>query len=117
MTDDRIIAYCGEVCTTCSAYVATLKNDHAALQRVADEWNDQMGKSLRSEDCICDGCLGEGRRIEYCRTCDVRECAIERGYPNCAHCPDYGCEKVQVCWEHSAETKIVLDEIRAGLLG
>jgi len=111
-----MIAYCGEVCTECSAYVATQNDDLTALQHVADEWNATQGTSLRAEDCICDGCLGEGRRIGYCRTCEVRACAIERRLKNCAHCPDYYCEKVVVCFEHSAKTKEVLDEIRRGLL-
>lgn len=112
---ERMIAYCGEVCTTCSAYVATRNDDLAALQRVADEWNARDGSSLVAEDCICDGCLGDGRRIGYCRTCAVRACAIARGLENCAHCADYGCEKLVVCFEHSAETKAVLDEVRQGL--
>ena len=110
-----MIACCGEVCTECSAYVATRNNDLAALQRVADEWNQQAGSSLEAGDCICDGCLGDGRRIGYCRTCEVRACAIARGLENCAHCADYGCEKLLVCFEHSAETKDVLDEIRRRL--
>jgi hypothetical protein len=111
----QMIAYCGEVCTTCSAYVATRNEDWAALQRVADEWNAQQTTSFTAEDCLCDGCIGDGRRIGYCRTCEVRACAIERGLENCAHCPDYYCAKVVVCFEHSAETKEVLDGIRERL--
>lgn len=47
-----MIAYCGEVCTTCSAYAATRSGDPAALQRVADEWNARDGTSLVAEDCV-----------------------------------------------------------------
>jgi hypothetical protein len=115
LVEKLMIACCGEVCTECSAYVATRNNNLAALQRVADEWNQQAGSSLEAGDCICDGCLGDGRRIGYCRTCEVRACAIARGLENCAHCADYGCEKLLVCFEHSAETKDVLDEIRRRL--
>ena len=43
-----MIAYCGEVCTTCSAYVATRNNNLVALQRVADEWNAKSGGSLKA---------------------------------------------------------------------
>ncbi len=115
MVEEGMIAYCGEVCTECSAYVATLNNDLAALQWVADEWNQKAGSALQAEDCVCDGCLGDGRRIGYCRTCAVRECAMARGLENCAHCVDYGCNKLVVCFEHSAETKVVLDGIRQAL--
>jgi hypothetical protein len=41
-----MIAYCGEVCTECSAYVATQNDDLTALQHVADEWNATQGTSL-----------------------------------------------------------------------
>jgi hypothetical protein len=82
---------------------------------VADEWNAKSGGSLKAVDCICDGCLEEGRRVGYCRICAVRACAIARGLENCAHCTDYGCEKLVVCFEHSAETKVVLDRIRQSL--
>ena len=122
--DKPMISYCGEMCTECSAYVATRSDDAAALQRVADEWNARFGTSLRAEGCVCDGCIGEGRRIGYCRTCEVRACAIERGLENCAHCEEYarqggarqgGCQKLTVCFENSPECKDVLDEIRQSL--
>ena len=35
---DKIIAYCGLVCSDCSAYVATQANDQEALERVAAQW-------------------------------------------------------------------------------
>ena len=93
-----MISYCGEICTECSAYVATSSDDATALQRVAGEWNARFGTSLRAEDCVCDGCLGDSRRIGYCRTCEIRACAIERGLENCAHCEEYarqgGCQKL-----------------------
>ena len=107
-----MVSFCGEICTECSAYVATRSDDAAALQRVADEWNARFGTSLRAEDCVCDGCLGEGRRIGYCRTCAVRACAIERRLENCAHCKEYACQKLGVCFENSPECKDVLDGIR-----
>jgi len=107
-----MISYCGEICTECSAYVATRSHDAAALQRVANEWNARFGTTLRAEDCVCDGCLGEGRRIGYCRTCEVRACAIERGLENCARCNLYACQKLVACFEDSPECKDVLDEIQ-----
>ena len=35
---DKIVAYCGLVCTGCPAYVATQADDRAALEKVAAEW-------------------------------------------------------------------------------
>ena len=110
-----MIAYC-EVCTECSAYVATQNNDLVALQRVADEWNAQLGSSLTAEECVCDGCLGDGRRIGYCRTCEVRACALVRGLENCAYCADYGCEKLEGFFSIVPEARATLDGIHAGLV-
>jgi len=50
-----MIAYCGKVCTECSAYVATLNDDLVALQQLADGWNQKAGSTLKAEGCVCDG--------------------------------------------------------------
>ncbi|MBN1311448.1 MAG: DUF3795 domain-containing protein [Anaerolineae bacterium] len=89
---DKMIAYCGLVCTECPAYIATQKDDMEALKRVAEMWGKEYGGSLTAQDCICDGCITEGRKIGHCNECKVRLCAMERGVVNCAHCADYGCK-------------------------
>jgi hypothetical protein len=38
---DKMIAYCGLVCTDCPAYVATQANDRDALERVAAQWREE----------------------------------------------------------------------------
>jgi hypothetical protein len=35
---ERMIAYCGLICTDCGAYIATRAKDQAAIERVAAEW-------------------------------------------------------------------------------
>jgi hypothetical protein len=40
--DDRIIAYCGLVCTDCPAYIATQADDRVALERVAAQRTEQV---------------------------------------------------------------------------
>lgn len=108
----KMIAYCGLVCSECEAFVATQKNDMDALKRMAEKASQEFGLSLKPEDSMCDGCIGNGRQIGYCNECAVRLCAIERGVVNCAHCDDYGCDKLTGFWQHAPKAKAALEEIR-----
>jgi len=40
---NRMIAYCGLVCTDCEAYTATQANDLAALERLAAKAREEYG--------------------------------------------------------------------------
>jgi len=113
---ERMIAYCGLVCSECPAYVATQADDSEALQRVAAEWGKETNKPLTAADCLCDGCLSDSDRLfGYCSKCKMRACAMERGVATCAHCDDYGCEKITGFLEHAPEAKTTLDQIRQAL--
>ena len=111
----QVIAYCGLICTECPSFIATKNNDMEALQKLADEWTAQFGQPITAEGCLCTGCLGDGQRIEYCSKCGVRLCAVERGVENCAHCYEFGCEKLTAFWENAPKAKTTLEEIRATL--
>jgi len=114
---DRIIAYCGLVCTGCPAYVATQANDQAALEQVAAQWREEYNApDITVESVICDGCLpSDGRHCSHCFECEVRACGIERGVVNCAHCADYACEKLEGFFGFAPDARAVLDEVRQGL--
>lgn len=92
---DRMMAFCGLVCTECPAYLATMRDDDAERQRVADLWSKEFGGEFKASDINCDGCLSQGSRIfSYCSQCEIRSCGQERGVENCAHCEEYACEKL-----------------------
>ena len=114
---DKMIAYCGLVCTDCSAYVATQADDRAELEKVAAQWRKEYNSpDITVESVICDGCLGsEGRHCSHCAECDIRACGIARGVANCAHCPDYACEKMVRFFGFVPDAKVVLDQIRDAL--
>jgi len=113
---DKMIAYCGLVCTECPAYIATQKDDREALERVAAQWSQEFNASIAPEDCTCNGCLDfEGRLSSYCHECKIRACAIERKVQNCAHCDDYACEKLEGFFGFAPEARVTLEEIRQGL--
>ena len=114
---DRIIAYCGLICTDCPAYIATQADDHDALEQVAAQWREEYNApDITVESVICDGGLpGDGRHGSHCFECEVRACGIERGVVNCAHCADYACEKLERFFGFAPDARAVLDEVRQSL--
>jgi hypothetical protein len=111
----KMIAYCGLDCAACEAYVATQNHDMQALKQVAEKWSKEFGVAIPAEGCICDGCLGDGRKIAHCDECAVRRCAVGRGVENCAHCDDYGCKTLADFWKLVPEAKVTLEEIHKAL--
>jgi hypothetical protein len=124
---ERIVAYCGLICSDCDAYVATQANDLQALERLAQQAREEFGvEDATPETTMCDGCLTDtGRQIGYCATCEIRACAVERGVINCAHCADYVresyvcgsrvCENLEGFFGQAPEARTVLDEIHRTL--
>jgi hypothetical protein len=113
----KIQAYCGLDCGECEAYIATGRNDRAALDAVAKKWAAQYGgQDMGGDICICDGC-STGRRISaaHAATCAIRLCASARGVDTCAHCADYGCATLHQFFGFAPVLKDKLEAIRATL--
>jgi hypothetical protein len=115
---NRMVAYCGIVCTDCPAYIATQADDRAALERVAAQWREEFNvPEITVESVICDGCLASnGARLAgYCSTCAIRACGVERDVVNCAHCAEYSCDKLDSFLSHGPDARKVLEEIRQSM--
>lgn len=113
---DRIIAYCGLVCSECGAYQATQANDPQALERVAAEWREEYNApGITAAYAVCDGCLGEGRHCGHCSECDIRACGVRHGVANCAHCEDYPCARLASFLDAVPIAKATLDEVHRSL--
>ena len=114
---DKIIAYCGLVCSDCSAYIATQADDQAALEQVAAQWREEYNvPDITVESVICDGCLtDEGRKCSHCFDCKIRACGMERGVVNCAYCDDYACEEMEGFFGFVPDARATLDGIRQSL--
>lgn len=115
---NKIIAYCGLVCTDCPAYIATQAGDRAALERVAAQWREEFNApNISVESVICDGCLtDEGCKCGHCFECEVRACGVEHGVANCAHCDGYVCDKLKAFFGFAPDARVTLDGIHAGLV-
>ena len=111
---DKMIAYCGLVCTDCEAYIATQANDQAALEKMAARAREEYNMpDATVESAMCDGCLGsDGRKIGYCFQCEIRACGVARGVADCAHCPKYACEKLAEFFGMATNARAVLDQVR-----
>ena len=111
----QLVGACGLLCDQCGAYQATQAGDPEALRRVAESWRvEYSNPSITPEGVVCDGCMTASERCCFhCAECDMRACAVARGYNNCAYCPDYGCDKVAELFAMVPQAKAVLDEIRA----
>ena len=124
---DKIIAYCGLVCSDCPAYIATQANDPEALGQVLERWREEFNAPhITVEDILCDGCQAHyGRLNGYCRRCPIRPCGLARSVPNCAHCDEYVCEQLErllaVCdnihgfFEYASGARGTLEGIRTEL--
>ncbi len=114
---DRMIAFCGLVCSDCPGFVATQANDLATLDQLAEHARNEYGIANASVETVkCDGCLSTSRRkCSYCAECDIRRCGVERGVENCAYCSDYVCEKLARFFTQVPAARSVLDPIHAAM--
>ena len=109
---EQMLAYCGIDCSQCPAYLATQADDVEKLTSLAQEWFEG---STDYSIIVCDGCNSGGRIMQWCAQCPTRACVVEIGLENCAHCDQYGCEKLLKVFELSEDAKANLENIRAAL--
>ena len=113
---EKMIGYCGIICSNCPVLIATQKNDDAERKRVAEIFTNQYGKEYKPEDINCEGCTSDSSRIfSYCNVCEIRKCGREKYVKNCAYCPEYPCEKLSQLFSKYSKAEEILDEIRRGL--
>jgi hypothetical protein len=110
---EKMISYCGLVCSGCPTFIATQKNDDKMREETAKKWSEMFRADIKPADINCDGCTSNSTKLfNYCGQCDIRKCAKEKGVKNCAYCAEYPCEKLSAFLKNAPEAKAVLDEIR-----
>jgi hypothetical protein len=113
---EKVIGYCGIICSECPVLMATQKDDDAERKSVAEIFTRQYGKEYKPEDINCDGCISDSSRIfSYCYVCEIRKCGREKKVKNCAYCPEYPCEKLSELFSKYSKAKETLDEVRREL--
>ena len=109
---EKMISRCGLVCTECPAYIATQEDDDKKRAEVAGLWSKQFKMDIKPEDVNCVGCLFDGVHSSYCRMCEIRKCAVDKGHESCGLCTDYACEKLKSVLSMEPSCKERLDKIR-----
>ena len=109
----KIISICGNICSDCSAFKATLKDDDLKRKETAKSWSKIYESDIKPEDINCEGCLSKGKIVfSYCNVCEIRKCGFEKGVENCAHCDEYTCDKLEGFFKSVPDNRKVLDKIR-----
>lgn len=99
LTNDEfaMFGYCCIECKKCDAYVATRNDDDELRAKVAKQWK------IKAEEVNCDGCKS-GKALF---TCEVKECAVEKRLPTCAHCGNFtSCDKEFWAKSHNLKEKV-----------
>jgi|WetSurMetagenome_2_1015567.scaffolds.fasta_scaffold611521_2 hypothetical protein len=108
----RLIAYCGLDCSVCNAYVATMNNDAAMIERTAKEWSDMYHSEISAKDVWCDGCTAQSPRLcGHCSECGIRACAQKHRVASCGTCPEYRCDTIATFIDMVPDAQSVLDNI------
>ncbi len=110
---ERLVAYCGLVCSDCPAYIATQADDLAAKERVLAQWRAVSNdSSMTVDDVTCDGCTTVGGRGRNLPACPMRLCGMAKGVAHCGECADYACHKLDGMFARAPSARAVLDELR-----
>lgn len=108
----KMIAYCGLVCSSCPTFLATQNDDDVAREKTAAFYSEKFGFHLKPEEINCDGCISEGGKlIGYCQSCEIRKCCRIKALDNCAVCDEQPCEKLIKFHEFSPDAKACFDAL------
>lgn len=90
---EKLISCCGLNCAECEARIATMADDDKLRAETAEKWMKQFNATGITAAMInCTGCLEPGVKIGHCYDCQIRNCAISKGFRTCAEC-----EKLENC--------------------
>lgn len=102
----RYDTYCGLYCGAC--FVMRV-NQEGRIDEQAKEWD------RTPEEITCRGCKS-GVVSGYCKTCEIKVCAIDRGLEFCADCADYPCDRLRTFrddeWPHHSIVTCNSDELQ-----
>lgn len=110
---EKIVGYCGIICSDCPVLIATQNDDDAERKKVAELFTRQYEREYKPEDINCDGCISASQRIfSYCTVCEIRKCGREKKVKNCGFCSDYTCERLSNLFAEYSKAKETLDKMR-----
>jgi hypothetical protein len=86
---EKVISCCGLNCATCDARIATIANDDELRKATAEKWKTLYNVPDMDKAMInCTGCREEGVKLGHWNFCQIRICAVEKGFSTCGECKD-----------------------------
>lgn len=103
----KYIAYCGLDCETCEARIATINNDDALREKVAEEWGKLNQMEFKKEWINCEGCRMDGIKTMFCDSmCEIRQCALLKEIETCGDCTEMkSCSKLKMIIDNNDEAR------------
>ena len=109
-----IIAFCGLNCSQCPSFLATQADDDTARAQTSQWIAKTYDIHIPPREINCDGCQAKnGRLLSFCAQCQVRACAVEKGFSTCADCKDQPCDDLKTFHEFSPEAKAAFEKLLA----
>jgi hypothetical protein len=93
---NKKVSFCGDVCSECPRYIATIANDNNALISFAELWF-RLGfrpKVVNPEKIKCFGCSKEMACSNGINDCEHLDTIM-----NCGECEIFPCEKINAVFE------------------
>jgi hypothetical protein len=99
---DLKIAICGDVCSECPRYIATMANDTAEFAKVARLWQKAgyRDRIVSAEELKCHGC---NRTIKCAH--EINTCEFLGNKSNCGECDFFPCDKINSAFRKSDISK------------
>ena len=109
---NKLISFCGINCETCEARIATINNDDKLREETAEKWRKSFSPEITAAHINCTGCRTEGVKIAHHASCQIRLCAIGRGYGHCGACADLeSCELAKYVLDHCEDARANLKSL------
>lgn len=93
------IGVCGDNCSYCPRYIATLSGNKEEFEKVKELWVrlSWRDESFPARKLVCHGCNLEVK----CAYPELRNCADGKKISNCGLCDNYPCELVNAAYERT----------------
>jgi hypothetical protein len=105
----NMIAYCGLNCEACCFRVAALEKDLGHLKHAPERYAKYIPGSVDELEPPCPGCKSDDASC----SCQMKPCAVSKGFSTCAECPDMPCEKLAAfCGDGAPHHGFVVENLK-----
>ncbi|MCP4762966.1 MAG: DUF3795 domain-containing protein [archaeon] len=91
----NLVGYCGNNCSKCNVYQASITSDNKIKKKKIEEIEFLKGGKIDPDQLFCLGCRHpDSKHRKYLNIeCNILKCAKEKEQITCGHCSFYPCNK------------------------